>query len=244
MDVAAVQFKGDRTDLDGRRRALAQWIWGLGPGRDLVVCPELAVSGYVFRDVEDARTVAESADGPTFQALSPVARALRTWIVCGFVEQARDRLFNSALVLDPAGDLRFTYRKTLLYDADRTWATAGDSGYATFDTAAGDFAVGICMDLNDPEFVSWLRSVRPRALAFPTNWIDEGEDVWPYWAWRMQGNGAALVAANTWGLEGDLQFSGRSAVLQPRDAEGEGANWWVLAEADDEGDAIIRATLK
>jgi predicted amidohydrolase len=240
--VAAVQFKGDRARLDDRRAALAGWIWGVGPGADMVVCPELAVSGYFFSDPAEARLVSEPADGPTFQALSPVARALRTWVVCGFVEADRDRLFNSAMVLRPDGTCAFVYRKTLLFEADEIWASPGDSGYATFDTGSGSFGVGICMDLNDDGFLAWVERSRPSVLAFPTNWIEEGLDVWSYWAARLSGTGVALVAANSWGPEGTERFTGRSAILQPDVDEGPGA-WWVLAGAEPTGDALIQARL-
>lgn len=240
--VAAVQFRGDRSDLDGRRAALARWVWGVGPGVDLIVCPELAVSGYVFASRDEARRVAEAQDGPTFSALAPVARALGAWVVCGFVEAARDRLFNSAMVIDPAGELRFVYRKTLLFEADETWASPGDSGYAAFETANGDFAVGICMDLNDPRFIGWLTERAPTALAFPTNWVQEGEDVWSYWAWRLEPAATALVAANTWGSERHIAFSGKSAIMERRDPE-EGPRWWVLAASEPTGDDLLRATL-
>jgi N-carbamoylputrescine amidase len=244
MDVAAVQFRGDREDLDGRRASLARWIWGLGPGVDLVVCPELAVSGYVFQHPGEAILVAEDPDGPTCATLAPLARALGTWIVCGFVERAHDRLFNSALVLDPAGERRFVYRKTLLYELDESWASPGDSGYRIFDTDAGDFAVGICMDINDPGFTDWLGAARPTALAFPTNWLDEGMDVRNYWAWRLTGTGTALVAANTWGIERGVAFRGHSAILQPRPQPADGPPWWLLATASAEGDQILRARLR
>ena len=131
-------------------------------------------------------------------------------------ERAGPRLHNSALVLDDRGDLAFVYRKTLLFDADTTWASPGDSGYRSFRTRAGAFGVGICMDLNDPRFLYWLWRSRLDALAFPTNWVDEGSPVWPYWSARVGGSGAVLVAANTYGTEDDWSFSGRSAILARR----------------------------
>lgn len=242
MKTAVIQFKGDPDHLDGRRAALARWVWGVGPGADVVVCPELAVSGYVFEDPAQARRVAEEPTGPTFSALAPVARALRTWVVCGFVERAHDRLFNSAMVIRPDGSLAFVYRKTLLFEADLVWASAGDSGYAVFQTERGDFGVGICMDLNDDAFVTWLHTAGPRALAFPTNWIEEGIDVWSYWAMRLHGASTALLAANRWGVEGPLGFSGRSAILQPNPQRPPGA-WLVLAAAPAQGDTLVQASL-
>ena len=163
-----------------------------------------------------------------------MARAHGSWLVAGFPEVEGDRLFNSALVLDPTGELRFVYRKTLLYEEDLHWATPGDSGYATFDTEAGDFTVGICMDLNDDRFVAWCAQARPRAVAFPTNWVEEGHRVWPYWAWRLDGTGSALVAANSWGPEGHTAFRGESAIIDART---------VLAAAPPTGDGVLRADL-
>lgn len=242
MLAATIQFKGDRSDLDGRRAALARWIWASGPLTDVVVCPELAVSGYFFDDKAAARAVSEPSDGPTFQALAPVARALSVWVVCGFVERVFERLFNSAMVIRPDGTLAFVYRKTLLFEADERWATPGDSGYAVFDTDAGTFGVGICMDLNDDRFTDWLREASPDALAFPTNWIEEGIDVWPYWAARMVGLRSTLLAANSWGPEGSFGFSGRSVILQPDLAKGD-RSWLILAAAGPQGDTLLRARL-
>lgn len=241
MRVAALQFRGRHEDLPSRRRALARWIWGAGPDVDVVVCPELAVGGYFFTSYEHARTVSEPSAGPTFHTVSPVARALRAWVVCGFVERDRDRLFNSALVIRPDGSLAFVYRKTLLFEADEIWACPGDSGYARFDTEHGDFSVGICMDLNDDRFIAWLRSRAPRALAFPTRWIDEGIDTWPYWAGRLEGVRCALVAANGWGREATSGFSGRSAIMEPEGAAR--GRWKVLAAAEATGDRLLQATL-
>ncbi|MEQ1568458.1 MAG: carbon-nitrogen hydrolase family protein [Myxococcota bacterium] len=217
MNVGIVQFRAPKGD---KERALASLAWLAGraaEGSDLVVLPEMAATGYLFPDRAAVEAVAEEAHGPTFRGLSAVARDHGCWLVAGFPERDADQLFNSALVIDPTGNLRFTYRKTLLYEADEHWATPGDTGYAAFDTDAGRFGVGICMDLNDDAFVRWMTGARLDALAFPTNWVhseDLGVHTWVYWAWRMRGQRAALVAANTWGAEGSVRFTGESAVLR------------------------------
>ncbi|MGM0576967.1 MAG: carbon-nitrogen hydrolase family protein [Myxococcota bacterium] len=234
MRVAAVQYKANKADRRASLRALVALSEEAAAGADLVVLPEMAATGYVFPDRAAVEAVAEPADGPTSAALAEVSRRHGVWLVAGFPEVAGDRLFNSALVLDPTGAHRFTYRKTLLFDEDLHWATPGDSGYATFDAGAGTFTVGICMDLNDEGFVDWCRKAAARAIALPTNWIEQDLPVWAYWAWRLGGVPSALVAANTWGAEGDTRFCGRSAVL-------EGGT--VLAHAPAEGDAVIRANL-
>jgi predicted amidohydrolase len=237
MRVAAVQFKAAKGRKTEALQALARHADTAGAAAELVVLPEMAATGYCFAGPAAIAAVAEDPEGPTFQALAPVAAARRCWLVAGFAERARDRYFNSALVIDPSGALRATYRKTLLYEADLPWATPGDSGYPRFDTDEGSFTVGICMDLNDDRFVAWCLSARVRAVAFPTNWIDEGPPH-AYWRQRMAGVDAALVAANTWGAEpsGDdtVWFSGESAILD---------RGVLLARGPREGNGQVRAVL-
>jgi predicted amidohydrolase len=232
MRVAAIQFKAHLGDLDASREALARMALEAAAGADLVVLPEMAATGYLFDDPAHARTVAEPARGPTFALLAPIAREHACWIVCGFPEDAGAVLYNSALVIDDTGALRFVYRKSMLYDPDARWCLPGDSGYRVFETRVGTFTVGICMDLNDDEFLSWCHRVKPLAIAFPTNWLDEGFAVWRYWAWRLAGLETTLVAANSWGPERDICFSGASAVLTCHE---------VLAVAPTRGDGIVRA---
>jgi predicted amidohydrolase len=234
MRVAAVQFKATRGDLQGSRARCAALALDAAVDADLVVLPEMACTGYIFTSLAEARRVAEPAEGETFRAWREVAVSRGCWVVGGMPEAHDGRLYNSALVISPAGELAFTYRKTLLYEADRVWASPGNSGYRRFATAAGSFGVGICMDLNDPRFLLWCWRSRLDAIAFPTNWVDEGQGVWDYWGARTGGSGAGLVAANTWGEEPGVAFTGRSAILD---------RGKVVASADPMGDAVIRARL-
>jgi predicted amidohydrolase len=230
MRVAIVQFKATKGDVDGSRARLAALTERAAPGADLVVLPEMAATGYCFEDRDAVMAIAERADGRTWQTFSAIARESESWIVVGFPERDGDLLFNSALVIDPHGETAFVYRKTLLFDADLHWATPGDSGYPLLECDGERFTVGICMDLNDDAFIAWLREVRPRVLAFPTNWISEGVSVWPYWAWRLQDTEIALVAANSYGPEGDVIFTGASAVIDGHT---------VLAAAPVTGDGYV-----
>ena len=237
MRLAAVQVRATRGELSGNRSRLARLAAQAATESDLVVLPEMAASGYLFRDAAAVASVAEPPCGPTWSVLAPIAASARCWMVCGFVEAAGDRFFNSALVIDPSGALAFTYRKTLLFDADHRWATPGDSGYQAFDADWGSFGVGICMDLNDDAFVAWAARSRLSAVALPTNWLDEGLSVWPYWRWRL-GPAGVLVAANTWGseeLDGEVTpFAGQSAIL---DARG------LYAAAPAVGHCVLRAVI-
>lgn len=229
MRLCAVQFKtADKAD---KARALREAA-ALPVPANVVVFPEMFATGYIFRSVEEASRIAEGRDGPTFQAMADVARRTGAWVVAGFAESACDALFNSAMVVDPRGSLRFVYRKTLLYEADVPWARPGDSGYATFDTDFGRLTLGICMDLNDWRFTSFLRTTQADVVAFPTNWVEEGMDVHRYWRERLVGVRSAFVAANTYGPEEDTGFSGESAILMDGN---------VVAAGPKSGNAVVSA---
>ena len=235
MNVSAVQFKARKGAHAESLDALTELASSAAQDAHLVVMPEMAVSGYMFEDEASARGIAEPATGPTFQRLAPIAREHATWMVCGFAETDQGALYNSAMVIDDQGELAFTYRKSMLYEADETWARPGNSGYRRFETAHGAFGLGICMDINDPRFIMWCWRSRLDVLAFPTNWVEEGVDVWQYWQARLVGSGVALVAANTYGVEPGVRFCGRSVILRGGD---------ILQSAGREGDAVIRALVE
>lgn len=184
-------------------------------GADLVVCPEMATTGYVWPDVSALAEHAEPADGPTFAALAPLARQWQCWIVVGFVHQVENRLFNSALIINAQGQLAGVYAKVLLYELDEAWAVPGENRWVR-DTPVGRLSCGICMDLNDPGFVTHLVEEQAEVVAFCTNWLEEGIDVLRYWRWRLQPWEGWFVAANSWGPDGSISFCGNSVILDPQ----------------------------
>jgi predicted amidohydrolase len=215
---AAVQFQARKGDWDASASRLdALLARGLATGASLLVCPEMALTGYVFADASAAAKVAEPSDGRTFALASEWAKRHGSYVVIGYPELADSgRLYNSALIVDPQGVLLCNYRKHLLYEQDETWALPGDTPYPLLDTPFGTMTCGICMDLNDDGFVDWLFQAGPEILAFPTNWLDQGFDVRRYWRWRLQGYPCWLVAANTYGEDEGTKFRGRSAILDPQ----------------------------
>jgi len=245
--VAVIQFKPRKGDPAAAWTGLARLVTAAGEaGSRLIVCPEMAQSGYLFPDHSAALQIAEEAAGEGLACLGELARRYGAWLVSGYAELGtRDaaglpRLYNSARVIGPEGQLVYNYRKRLLYDSDTTWALAGDTPYPLLDTPAGRLSVGICMDLNDDRFTAFLRQSGPRVVAFCTNWLDEGIDVLPYWRYRLAGTACYFLAANTYGSEEapghpSVRFCGRSAILGPGRR--------LLGRAPAEGDAVVLAEL-
>ena len=235
MRVAAIQYRPPKGEPVRAREALAGMVQqACQQGASVVVCPEMATTGYVWPSPQALMPHAEPAQGPTAAALGEAASHGQAWIFCGFAEVCQGRLYNSMLIIGPGGHLVGAYRKVLLYRADETWASPG-SERMLVDTAHGLVVPGICMDLNDPLFIAHLHHVDADGLAFCTNWVDQGEDRVPYWRWRLLGWRGWGGAANTWGHDAGTTFTGRSTILGPGGA--------VLARADREGDQVLMADL-
>jgi predicted amidohydrolase len=132
-----------------------------GAGAEVVVLPELVTTGYAFESAQEARTLAERADGPCLGAIAALAAEHDLVIVGGFAELAEnDGVYNSAFLIDRSG-LRAVYRKVHLWADERRWFTPGQGPAPVVNTHRGRIGILICYDLEFPE---WTR-IRAQASA-------------------------------------------------------------------------------
>jgi protein N-terminal amidase len=87
-----------------------------GTRLNVLVLPEMAFTGYLFRDREHALPLAEPAqDGSTFRWARAVALRLQCGVLVGFIRLAENgRLYNSQMVVAPDGSLEACYDKHFL----------------------------------------------------------------------------------------------------------------------------------
>ena len=175
--VAVCQLAPVVGDLEGNRaRALAAIDDAAAQGARIVVLPELAASGYVFRDAAEARALAEPADGPTVAGWAARAAAHDLVVVGGFAEDAGGgTLYNSAAIVDASGP-RAVYRKVHLWDAEPLVFTPGEAPPPVVDTPHGRIGTMVCYDVEFPEWVRLAALAGAELLCVPTNWPREG---WP-----------------------------------------------------------------
>ena len=183
-------------------------------GAELIVLPEMCLSGYLFNDINQIRNIAEPADGETFSAFAGHCVKNSCYISYGFPEKAGDRLYNSQNLIGPDGKLLMRYRKTHLFDADMTWAAPGDLGFMAAETPLGVMGMGICMDLNYDDFLRFHIDSGTDLLLFAANWLDQGFDVLEYWESRLREFEGTVFISNRYGFEDGVFFSGRSAVYK------------------------------
>jgi len=169
--IGLIQMDGKTFDKDynlaraekGIRDAAAR-------GAKLLCTPEVAVQGYprvrlpAGASADDPKLVAERTKilaaaepvpGPATQRFARLAKELGVWIVFGIDENRRGKLFNTAVLMNPAGEIVGTYSKVHL----QNWMLAsgvnrGDSFPVWDAEIAGvrtKIGTAICYDIQHPE---------------------------------------------------------------------------------------------
>lgn len=213
---------GDReTNIALHREKIEQ---ARAQGADLLVFPELSLTGYFLRDM--VPDVALTRDSPEIAELIEAAGGMD--LVLGFVEESpHHRFFNAALYAE-RGALRHVHRKVYLptyglFDEKRYFA-AGDR-FCAFDTARfGRVGLLVCEDFWHLSAVTIMQAEEVDLLLCVSNSPARGLDgpkirtaetyerMCQTYAETM---GAMVVFVNRVGFEDGLCFWGGSMVVGP-----------------------------
>lgn len=186
-----------------------------GPGViDILLCPELFLSGYdIGSKVID---LAETRDGQSLERLSKVAAKYETALAIGYPERAGESLYNAVAVIGKSGERLLDYRKQALppgYEGDVF--TPGE-GSGAFDFMGCRVAVLICYDVEFPELVREAALDGADIILTPTalraKWTFVAQKMIPTRAFE---NGLFLLYANHAGQEGDSDYLGGSVIVAP-----------------------------
>jgi predicted amidohydrolase len=145
--VRLAQFSPGLGDVPGNlERMLSIVTEAEKAGCDLVVFPELALTGYGLRDLVSECAI--GLDSPEITALKAAAR--RTSIAFGFVEETPEHLFFNSAAYVEDGEVVHVHRKIHLptyglFEEGRYFA-AGAS-VRTFPTRFGRLAMLVCEDV-------------------------------------------------------------------------------------------------
>ena len=239
MRIALAQVDSVLGDIDENvRRARDIIARQASAGVDLVVFPELFLSGYSIGSVP--HDVAMGIGDDRIAALADAAGDTTAALV-GFTERGTDgRRYNSAAFLQSGGVVH-THRKAHLATYD-IWEegkhfTPGSSIRA-FDSNVGRVASLVCYDLWHPGLVLVAVQDGAEILLVPSNSIERdfsdrasNQDQWNvitrFYASMFE---CYVVFVNRVGAEGGLVFWGGSHVIDPHGR--------LVAEAPKNGEAL------
>jgi len=195
-------------------------------GSDLVIFPELSLTGYVLQDLASTVARKPSADDPVFKELLSASKQID--IVAGFVEEdERNRFYISSAYLS-LGKVVHVHRKVYLptyglFDEGRFFAW-GDST-AAFNTRFGRAGILICEDFwhISPPYLLWLDGAD--LFLFTSASPGRGLTTEPqlataFWVESINRAYASIftsfvVHCNRVGYEDGLHFWGGSTVFNP-----------------------------
>ena len=233
---------GDRDTNIARHR---EWIArATGAGVQLLVFPELSLTGYFLRDlvVDSAITL----DGPTMEDLRSLSSDLD--IVLGAViEEPDHRYFNASLYLS-RGELVHVHRKVYLptygmFDEQR-YLAAGDR-FRSFNTSFGRAGILVCEDIwhLSSAYILSLEGVEMIICpsSSPGRGITTDERLGTAESYNLLCRTYAqflttfFLYCNRVGYEDGANFWGGSMVIGP--------NGDIIAQEEDADEALLLATI-
>lgn len=220
-------------------------------GADFIALPEVlhlrVGQGMAGRYLETAETI----PGPITQRFASRAKSLGVHLLLGSIGEASTdpkRIYNTSVLLGPAGDVLARYRKVHLFDVQVDEDTAdresdrylsGDA-IVTAETTMGRVGLSICYDLRFPELYRALALAGARVVFVPANFTKTTGAA--HWLTLLRAraieNGIFVVApAQCGAFPGGFEAYGHSLIVDP---------WGrVLVQMDDQpGMAVVALDLK
>ena len=206
---------------------------------DLLVLPECAYPAYLIRSVDAYRAADVLPPSEYIITLARLARKNKLHIVSGSIEDVGTHLYNSAVLIDSAGQEVGTYRKSFLWAADNLYFKPGER-ISVFETALGRIGMVICADTRAPEIIAKQIMDGARVIAMPTCWVNVATEPGCYEnpqpefliSARAREFDVPFVCANKYGMEtAKVGYCGRSII-----ADRTGA---LLAEAPGDAETLL-----
>jgi NAD+ synthase (glutamine-hydrolysing) len=227
LDIGLAQLHPRLGDVEANlQKHLALIDEALAGGVELLVFPELSLTGYSVQDMVNEVALVPSAGHPVFGPLVQASHKLD--LVVGFVEEeSRERFYISSAYLS-GGQIVHIHRKVYLptytlFDEGRYFAW-GD-GVSAFDTKFRRAGILICEDFwhVSPPYLLWLdgadililtsaspgRGLGPASKLSSTRFVELANQAYA----SMFGN--FVVHTNRVGWEDGINFWGGSSIFDP-----------------------------
>ncbi|MFX1299989.1 MAG: nitrilase-related carbon-nitrogen hydrolase [Promethearchaeota archaeon] len=220
MKVAAAQIHPQFAQPDKNRTIIQRYCrQAAQQDVDLIVFPELCITGYNFSSKKQVEAFAEPVpEGPTTQQWIELAKEYNMIIVGGLVEQGRSGdIYNSAAIVGP--DQFFgCYQKIHLFANEKDWFLPGSQPPRIWKLPTATIGVLVCFDWAFPEVSRILMLEGCEILCLPSNLV------LPYaqrvMVARSIENRMFTLLANRIGTEisadcSPITFTGRSQITNP-----------------------------
>jgi len=219
IKVASIQLWHNDDDSKQDRIAHAEQLIDSAADSDLILLPEIWNIGWWSFDIYSESS--ETLHGETISRIAEKAKAVNAYILAGsIVERRGDSLYNTAVLLDPKGQIVTAYRKMHLYG----WMGAREAELmkrgeeiVTVKTELGVLGLAICYDLRFPElFRKMAVNHGVEIFLFVTAWpivrLDNFRELCHA---RANENLCFFISCDSAGINRGKQYLGHSAIIDP-----------------------------
>jgi predicted amidohydrolase len=204
-------------------------------GIELLVFPECTLTGYVFKNFEEAFKYSETVPGESTKKIERICNKFKITTVVGLLEEDNGKLYNTCVLITPEG-LIGKYRKThtLCLGVDR-YVSPGEN-LQVFQLSQGKMGILICYDMRFPEPARVLALKGAQVILNPAN-LPMNAEVYANFLNRTRAceNRVFIINANRVGEERGTQFIGRSQII---DCSGK-----IIAEGSGVSEEIIKGEI-
>jgi predicted amidohydrolase len=182
-----------------------------------VVLPELFNTGYLFRNMDEIKELAESAvSGYTVGEMKKIAKKQNLNLVFGIAEAKSRKYYNSGVFISAKGKVE-VYQKVHLFDREKLFFQPGQNTFKTYAIEGGKVGMMVCFDWIYPEVTRILALQGAQVICHPSNlvlpWCQEAMKT------RSIENRVFTVTANRIGTEKrgsiSVTFTGKSQIVSP-----------------------------
>ena len=200
-------------------------------GAEIVVFPELALTGYL--PAPGVLDHCQPLDGDGVASMRDVARELGIAIVFGLPELTGGVRYNTMLALDATGAIAGIYRKIHLWKTE-DWAQPGTS-IDPSELAGVTCASWICYDTRFPEIGRAAALGGADLCVISTAWLGPGDEWELAVRSRALDNSVFVAGSDIINPDPSLRTCGRSLIVSPKGH--------VLARAAEDVPGVIVADL-
>lgn len=223
---------------------------------DLLILPELALTGYNYKSREHIEPYLEPTEnGPTSRWAAEISRKYKCFTLVGYPEWNAEHkaIYNSAILTSPSGSTIHHYRKTHLYESDVTWgcSESPDKAFNGFEFVLNkDFytdnappsalikaQVGICMDLNPYKFEAPFNAFEFSGACFrnqaklilcPMAWLSQKSPSIAEESGKSDVDAVPIVQDDEKSIRYDLLYKKELDVREQQKTEISTVDYWIL----------------
>jgi predicted amidohydrolase len=184
IKIAIAQTRCVDSDLEGNLGRIGEMAARAdSAGAKMVFFPESADLGWVN---PEAHRLADPVPGPFSVKIAELAKKHGIWIGIGLSEKEGDKLYDSAVIINPEGKIVLKHRKLnlLAWLMDPPYSPGDTSAIKAVDTPLGRLGMLICADSFEDNLLGILNREKPDLVYIPYGWAAPREN-WPEHGFKL-----------------------------------------------------------